>query len=179
MWIPAVVAALVVMVAGAYIVSRSRYYGRMFSEANFRAFHSGLSHAIKIAKGKGADSKPSLDDGSAFVTDAGLAVGITCATDEDGSQTIHISMSQPGWHTTHGVCSRFGFFAVAMLRENKAELVPFFTESGVHHLVFRCQSQHLKVQDFDDAHSVYLAEYRPIPFEYQKIESEPSLAADG
>jgi serine protease inhibitor len=86
MWIPIVLGALVMIVAGGYIVSRRRYYGRMFSEANFRAFHCGLSTAIKIAKGKGSDSEPSLDDGSAFVTDAKLAVGVTCTTNEDGSQ---------------------------------------------------------------------------------------------
>ena len=29
------------------------------------------------------------------------------------------------------------------------------------------------------AHSLYLDEYKPIPFEYQEIESEPPPAADG
>jgi hypothetical protein len=56
-----------------------------------------------------------------------------------------------------------------MLRANEAELVPFFAESRVHHLVFRFKSQDLKVQDFDGVYAAYQAEYSPIPFKYQKI----------
>ena len=66
-----------------------------------------------------------------------------------------------------------------MLRENKADLMPFFTESGVHHLVFCFRSRDLIVQGFDVAHSLYLDEYKPIPFEYQEIESEPPMWPNG
>lgn len=179
MWIKVVFGALVVIAVGVYIVSRSRYYRRMFSEAGFREFYSGLSAAIEVAKGKGADGEPRLDDGSAFRTAAGLGVCVTCYTNDNGSQSLHISLSQTEGPTTHGVCSGYGFFTMAMLRENKAELVPYFTKSGVHHLDFRFQSLDLKVLDFDAVYSVYLAEYRPIPFEYLEIGSESMHAADG
>jgi len=178
MWI-FIVLAVVVALVGAFIASRARYYGRMFSESNFRAFHEALSRAVEVFKGKGADGQPSPEDGSAFVTDAGLAIGVTFSTDENGFQALHISMSQPGRQTTHSVCSRFGFFAVAMLGGKKAELIPYFTESGVHHLVFRFQSRDVRVDGFDNAHAMYRDEYKPIPFEYRKIGSKPSLAADG
>ena len=179
MWIAIGCVALLLAVVGVYIVSLSRYYGRMFSEANFRAFHSGLSTAVKTAQEKGEDADPSLDDGTAFVTDAGLAVGATWNGYEDGAHTLHISMSQPGGNTTHAACSRFGFFALAMLQDNKAELTPFFTESGVHHLVFRFQSQDLKILDFKASDSAYRAEYKAIPFKYEKLGGAPSPAAKG
>lgn len=124
MWIKVALAALMVLAVGAYIASRSRYYGRMFSKDNFRAFHEGLSRALEVCRGRSADVEPNLEDGSAFVTGAGLAIGVTCSPDEEGMQVVHISMSQPGGHTTRAVCSRFGFFAVVTLGgdNNKAEI---------------------------------------------------------
>jgi hypothetical protein len=167
MWIAGVITALVVFVVALYIVKSRRYYKRMFSEANFRAFHSGLSKAIEAAKGRDADALPSPENGSAFVTEAGLGVCVTYDTAEGGSEVLTISMSQPGRHTTHAVCSRFGFFALVMLQENKAEFAPFFTQSGVHYLVFQFESRDPRVRDFDDTYAGYVADYKHIPFEDQ------------
>jgi len=178
MWILIAIVGLIVLAVGAYIVPRHRYYGRMFSEANFRAFHSGLSRAVDVAQEKSAGNPPNVEDGSAFMTDAGLAVGVTAPTGESGQHALHISMSQPGARTTHAVCSRFGFFAVAMLGGEKVEITPYFTESGVHHLVIRSHPREASVLAFDEAHSVYLNKYRAIPFEYQEIGSEPCSTAN-
>lgn len=59
-----------------------------------------------------------------------------------------------------------------MLAENNAEITPFFTESGVHHLAFRLQSQDLNVPDFATAQALYLDEYSPVPFQYQEAEAK-------
>jgi hypothetical protein len=179
MWILLIIVALIAIATVVYTVSSGRHYGRMFSDANFRAFHNALSRAIEVARGKSASSEFSLDDGTAFVTDAGLGVSVTLFPQGDGSHALHIAMSQAGRHTTHSVCSRFGFFTVAMLKDNKAELVPYFTASSVHHLVFRLQSPDVAVQDFDATYSQYRDEYRPIPFQYQNINGEQTAAANG
>lgn len=169
MWIVIVFATLTVMAVAGYSVSRGRCCKQMFSKANFQSFHKRLSDALEVAKRKENRSRPSVVDGSAFVTGAGLAIGVSFSCSESGNQALHISMSQPGEQTTHAVCSRFGFFASAMLRENQAELTPFFTESGVHHLMFRFRSPDVSVQEFNEAYSAYASGYKPVPFVYQKI----------
>jgi hypothetical protein len=175
----AVIAALVVLAAVAYFARIRRYYGRMFSEDNFREFHKGLSRAMEVAKGKGPDAVPSPEDGSAFVTGAGLAVGVTFSLDEDETYRLHVSLSQTERPTTHAVSSRFAFFIVAMLGHNKAKLFPYFTESRVHHLVFWFRSDDLEVRDFDGAYSKYQNEYTEIFFLFHEIEGEPFPAAIG
>lgn len=168
----AILAVLVVVVVGGYFAWLSRYYKRMNSEENFREFHSRLSQAVGVADSRNAVDQPSLEDGTAFLTKAGLAVCVTFGTDDDGFERLHVSMSQPGDRTTQSVSSRFGFFATAMFGENKADLMPYFTESGIHHLVFffRRHIRDLTIRQFDEAYSVYLAEYTPIPFEFQPVE---------
>ncbi len=179
MTIVVIAVCFVALVAAVYafVASRRRYYDRMFSEENFRVVHSGLSRAIEVARKKNADVPPSDDDGTAFVSDAGLAVGVTWSNDDAGSCTLHISMSQAGQITTDAVCSRFGFFIVAMLSGNTAELAPFSTESGVHHFVYRLQSGDVSVKEFDTAYSAYVADYKRIPFERRKIGTTGHSAA--
>ena len=173
MWFLIIVGVVAVIAVGGFIASRGRYYAKMYSESNFRSYYDAVSRAVGIARAKAANTEPRLDDGTAFVTDAGLAVAITCPA--DGSPALHISLSQPGGHTTRAVCSHFGFFALAMFAKNKADLHAFSTESGVHHLVFRFQSQDFSIQDFAAANAMYRTEYRPIPFEFQAVGAGASV----
>lgn len=161
------VGSVVVILIAAYVVSRGRYYKRMFSDENFREFHARLSQAIEKAMGKNENQDPNLEDGTAFLTDAGLGIAVTFDPDV-GGYVLHVSFSQPSGPTTHSVCSRFGFFTVAMLRVNESEVVPYFTKSGVHHLRFKFQSQDVTVLDFEKSFSHYLHDYRPVPFQYME-----------
>src|SRR5262245_57393078 len=119
MWLAVVIAIVIVIALMAlYVASRGRYYRRIFSEESFREFHDSLSRAIAAAQTKGRDQPPSAEDGTGFVTSAGLAVGVTCNREND-IQTLHISLSQAGQITTHALCSRFGFFAVTIVGNAK------------------------------------------------------------
>ena len=177
MWIPVVIAVLIVLVA-LYVTLRGRYYARLFSAESFREFHSALSKAVDVAQHKPPDQRPSTADGTGFVTGPGLAVCVTCSKGDDGIQTLHISLSQAR-PVTRAVCSRFGFFALVMLGDAKGELTPYFTASGVHHLVFRLQAATIPLQDFESSLARYLTDYKPIPFRYEKLQrtrgsSEPA-----
>jgi hypothetical protein len=167
MWIAAVIAVLIVL-AVLYMASRSRYYARLFSAESFREFHGGLSKGIEIAQRKNPDEPPSLDDGTAFVTGPGLAVAVTC-TRHNGFDELHISLSQAGQVTTHALCSRFSFFAAIIVGDTKGELTPYYTESGVHHLVFRNCTPSIPLRNFDSTYARYLSDYTPVPFRCEKI----------
>jgi len=177
MWTLVVIGGLIAVVA-LYVVSRGRYYGRLFSVASFREFHEKLSAAIAAAQRKGQDQPPSTNDGTAFVTTSGLGVAVTCSKRVDGNQTVHISLSQPGQTTTHALCSRFAFFSVAMFEGMKSDLSPYYTDSGIHHLVFRFQTLISQLQDFDVTYARYLSDYKPIPFRHEKMKSEQGAAPD-
>jgi hypothetical protein len=170
MWIILTIVVLLAIIVAAYLVSCSRYYGRMFSDAHLSAFHGALLSAIQAARSKHTNNEPRLTDGTAFVTDAGLGVGVTLCSQNDGVHALHISMSQTGRYTTHSVCSRFGFFVVAMLGRNQFELLPYFTASSVHHLVFRLHSPDITLQNFAATYAQYRNEYKPIQFQYRDIE---------
>jgi len=177
MWI-AVVASLIVLIA-VFVATRGRYYKRLFSTESFREFHGSLSRAVELAQHKRPDQPPALEDGTAFVTEAGLAVGVTCTNGDDGHQTLHISLSQRGNVTTHAVCSRFGFFVAAMLGSAKGELTPFYADSGVHHLVFRLQALTIQVQSFDSSYARYLNDYKPVPFRHENLIKEVAKPSGG
>jgi hypothetical protein len=163
-----------ISVVALLVVSKFRYCKRLFSTESFREFHRELSNAIETAQRKAPDQPPSGDDGTAFVTHSGLAVAVTAENGAEGNQTIHISLSQAGRVTTHSVCSRFAFFAVAMFRGVNLELVPYYTDSGVHHLLFRLRGPAVHLQDFDSTYPRWAKDYRPIPFRHEKLESSPS-----
>jgi len=175
MWIAIVSIVLIALVVW-YVVSRGRYYNRIFSGESFREFHGALSRAVAAAQRKQPDEPPSVDDGTGFVTSAGLAVGVTCGKGGTGIQILHISLSQAGQVTTHALCSRFGFFVAAMLGDMKGELTPYYTDSGVHHLVFRFEAPALRLQDFDSSYARYSSDYKPVPFRHEKMKSEQSAA---
>ncbi len=182
MWVTAFCFALIIVFAVPvvwFVVSRNRYYKRIFSVESFREFHGALLRAVAAAQRQQAEAPPSPDDGTAFVTSSGLAVGVTCSKESSGPQTftiLHISLSQAGQITTHALCSRFGFFVVAMLRDMKGELTPVYSDSGVHHLVFRFQEPALRLQDFDLSYARYAGDYRPIPFRRRQIEADHGAA---
>jgi hypothetical protein len=172
MWILVISGGLILAIITSFVIFRGRYYRGLFSAESFREFHQGLSKGITAATSKAPNQTPSPDDATAFVTSFGLAAGVTSNIGEDGRQTLHISMSQPGQITTHTVCSRFGFFTIVMFGGLKAELSPYYTESGVHHLVFRFETVVTSVLDFDAAYARYLKDYRAVPFQQTKLKSE-------
>ena len=165
--VPIVILASAVLLAILLIARKIRYYGHLFSESNYRAFYDGFSRALKVAKTNAGNNPPNLEDGTAFVTERGLAVSVTFSANASDAYVLHISLSQPGGITTRSVCSRFGFFTVAMLQGNKCQLAPFYTKSLIYHLAFQFRSRDVVVQPFSDAYAAYLANYKPIPFEYE------------
>jgi hypothetical protein len=177
MWTLVVIGGLILIV-GFFVLSRGRYYGRLFSVDSFREFHGTLSKAFAVAQGKQPNEPASINDGTGFMTSSGLAVGVSCSKESTGTQKLHVSLSQPGNITTHELCSRFGFFVVAMLGDARGEFTPFYTDSGVHHLVFRFQAPVMRLQDFDSSYAQYLSSYKPIAFRHEKMKSEQGAAAN-
>jgi hypothetical protein len=166
MWTIALLGGVVIVLIS-YVALRSRYYRTVFSEGNFREFHQKLAAAISRAMCKPSHDQPSPNDGTGFATRAGLAVAVTCNS-QDGRQTLHVSLSQIGQITTHAVCSRFGFFTTVMFESLNVELSPYYTDSGVHHLVFRFPTfPSLQFHDFDTAFARYLKDYKPLPFRHE------------
>jgi hypothetical protein len=52
-----------------------------------------------------------------------------------------------------------------MFENLKAELSPFYTNNGVHHLVFRFYTgANLQLCEFDAAFARYAKDYKPVPF---------------
>lgn len=153
---PWAIPGIVVALAVAGLVRRAKYYGRLFSDAHFREVYDGFV--------------PALGPGGAFVTSAGLAVAVT-RTEVDGRRILHVSLSQASGYTTSAVAGRFGFFLVAILNRNKMNLDPFFTRSGVRHLIFASPAAApLEINDFDSVIQHYRSGYRPLPYALRAIE---------
>lgn len=164
--------AIVVIVAVALIgfaIHRSgRYYRRLFSDESYREFFDGITHALEVAQSKAPGAAPAVEDRTAFQTASGLAVGVSASDDDGGGLNVHVSLSQVGRPTTHAACSHFGFLVVNMLSQNRATLTPFFTDSGVHHLVFHFESRNLLVRSFDEVVAAHRDAFSPIPFRHER-----------
>jgi hypothetical protein len=143
------------------LASQSRFYDRVFSEANYRAFHNGLSEAVVLARSKRAVD-PGEEKAIGFMTGAGLSA---CVTWDEGLNQLHISFQQLIGPTTHAVCSLFGYFTLTMLEENDVQFTrpPFFTDSRIHHLILQFQPNHdLRLRDFDTVRSMQEAVFEVI-----------------
>lgn len=168
MKIVAIVVIVAVGLIGFVIHQSGRYYRRLFSDESYREFFGGLTHALDVARSKAPGAAPALGDRTAFQTASGLAVGVSASDDEGGGLSVHVSLSQVGRPTTHAACSHFGFLVVNMLDQNRATLTPFFTDSGVHHLLFQFESRDLLIRPFDEVVAVHRDAFSPIPFRHER-----------
>ena len=157
------IVGLIAVVSGAVLLyRRGAYYGRIFAPAHFWEVYSTFMGLIE-AEREAQRSGDQLPRPSRAVTSAGLVLGVTYRSDGD-DPVLHISLSQQGRATTGAVANRFGFFLLSAVNGNKLSLDPFFTGSGVHHLVFKGALAPLAVNDFDTTFDAYRSSYRPLAF---------------
>ena len=154
----AIVGVVVALAVAGHVARRAKYYGRLFSDAHFREVYD--------------EFVPALGAEHAFVTSAGLAIAVT-RTEVDDRRVVHVSLSQASGYTTSSVAGRFGFFLVAILNRNKMDLDPFFTRTGVHHLVFASPAATpVEINDFDTVMQDYRRNYRPLPYTLHAIRDQ-------
>ncbi len=171
MWEVVIVVISIALVAG--LASSLRHHLRMFSENHFREFHNAMAAAIRVASATEELQDKTTDGKSFFTTKAGLGGFVTFCALSEGGYNLHISLSQLGRVTTFAVCRHFGLFIVAMLQGNEAELMPYFTDTGVRHLSFRLSSREVTVQDYRSSrlsYCKYIRERRAVSFEYRNPE---------
>ena len=118
-----------------------------------------LADALKL----GPVGKPSMENRTGFQTSAQIGLSFSREI-EDDKDLIHLAVSQVGNITTHAVANRIGFFMVQLLNKNKADADFFFTESGVHHLVFQRQSGGEWVLNDVPSALAGMENYEPLPF---------------
>ncbi len=153
-----------------FIVSEMAYYKELFAEESLREFHTSLSRAIEaeLCRDPPRTLSDTAEDMPQFVTRAGLVVVVSCDRVDDGNLMMHLSMSQRGRRTTSAGCSRFGFFALAMFSKTKMNVIPYFTRTGVRHLVVFFGVPSVQLEDFDSTFLEYRSNYQPIPFRFDQ-----------
>jgi hypothetical protein len=161
-WVAIVFVALIIAVIATYLVMQSRKYSRLYDESTFQEFYERLTEAIRAAVQ--APGEPSIDNVKGFRLSADIGASVSFHPHDD-EFILHVALSQPDSFTTHAVASRFGFFVVAMLNRNQAQMTPFFTPSSVHHIVLKLKSADIVFNDFEQTYDEYLRNYQPIPFE--------------
>jgi len=124
---PIIFLAIIVIV----VVRKSRYYRKVFTDDHFGEIARWASRVIE----KHPVVDPSEEDGTAFLTSAGLTLLYTSEV-TDGDRVVHFSVSQRTGYTTHAVGNRVLFLLIRLLRNNKCEANLFRTQSSVHHAVF-------------------------------------------
>lgn len=179
MW-EVVTAAILIALIAVLALSRVRYYRRMFSDSHFREFHNAMATAIHAASATGDPQEKTNEGEIFFTTKAGLGAVVTFSALPEGGYNLHISLSQPGRMTTSAVSRHFGLFIIAMLQGNKAELMPYFTDTGVRHLSFQLPSPVATIQDYGAArlsYEKYVRENRTVSFEYRNMETTETAAS--
>ena len=143
------------------------YYRKLYSIESFQEYEQNLLKALAIAQNKATECETSIVNGTAFETAAGLKTSVSFEKGAEISPVLlHFSFSQGcGLVTTHSVCSRFSFFTLTLLRENKINnILSYYTQSNVHHLIISMDSTELLAHDFDSTYSIYKKDYTEIRF---------------
>lgn len=164
-----IIAGVVLVAALAFVFyGRAGYYRRIFSDEHFQEVYSTFVDLLRAQRPSGlpADSPAAP---STALTSAGLVLGVTYRAAGD-DPVLHISLSQQEPPTTRALANRFAFFLLCVLDRNKLGLNPFFTDSGVHHLVFTGQLTELTLNDFSVAFEAYRSSFQPLPFVLHTLE---------
>jgi len=169
MWGLIVLIVLVVAVIWWHVVAGNRYYKKLYSEAHFREVYDSFVQMVKRAEEK-CGKGPADEQREHYVTSAGLVVVVTVDPMGSGKE-LHVSMSQRGTVTLHAVSEYFGGFFLNILSPNKIIFTPFFTESQVHHLVFRYNGE-LMFETFEEAYRQTNENPKRIPYEFHPMNQE-------
>ena len=158
-----VIAALIGLIVLA-LRKKTAYYQKIYSDAHYAEISRWLVDALAL----GPVSQPSVENRTGFQTSAQIALSFSRKI-EGGKDLIHLGVSQVGNITTHAVASRIGFFMVQLLNKNRADADFFFTESGVHHLVFQKQAGGEWVVNDVPSALEQMAQYEPLPFHAEAL----------
>ncbi len=124
-------AVAILAVVAFLLVRKSRYYGRIFGDEHYAEIARWASGRI----GRHPVEGPSIEDGTAVVTSAALALAYTSEVN-GGRRSVHFSVSQAGGYTTGAVGRRVLFLLIRLLHRNRCEANLFQAESTVYHAVF-------------------------------------------
>ena len=124
-------ATAVLAVLAFLLVRKSRYYGRIYSDAHYAEIARWASGMI----GRHPVEEPSTENGTAVVTSAGLALAYTSVVNED-KRSVRFAVSQAGGYTTGAVGRRVLFLLIRLLHQNRCEANLSQGESTVFHAVF-------------------------------------------
>ena len=164
-----IIAGIVLVATASFVLyGRAVYYRRIFSDEHFHEVYSTFVDLLR-AQSLGTPHEGPTTTPSTALTSAGLVLGVTYRAAGD-DPVLHVSLSQQGRPTLGAVANRFAVFLLCMLNRNKLGLHPFFTRSGVHHLVFTGELADLALNDFSAAFEAYRATYQPLPFVLQTLE---------
>lgn len=159
---------VLVAIASFEVYRRAAYYRRIFSDEHFHEVYSTFLDLLR-AQGLGRPHEEPNTTPSTALTSAGLVLGVTYRAAGD-DPVLHVSLSQQRRPTLGAVANRFAVFLLCMLNRNKLGLHPFFTSSGVHHLVFTGELANLALNDFPAAFAAYRSGSRPLPFVLEALE---------
>lgn len=143
------------------------FYRKLYSIENFQEYEQKLLKALAIAQNKSTEYETSIANVTAFETAAGLKTSVSFEKGTEITQVLlHFAFSHGGGLvTTHAACSRFSFFTLTLLRENKIhDIFSYYTQSNVYHLLISMDSTELLVHDFNSTYSIYKKDYTEIEF---------------
>jgi hypothetical protein len=159
-----IIVSIVLAVFAVFIVANHRYYQKVFDRKHYTEI---ANWAIEMLA-KGQVEQPSVDDGTAIITRAGVAIAYTRSLDEDGD-SMHFSISQMNRHTTHAVGGRIIFLLLTLFNKNKCGADLFYTQSSVHHLILnRSEIAEWQVNSVDRVVSE-MDSYQPLPLELKHV----------
>jgi hypothetical protein len=159
-----IIVSIVLAIVAIFIIANNRYYQKVFARKHYTEI---ANWAIDVLA-KGQVERPSIDDGTAIMTRAGIAIAYTRSFDEDGD-SIHFSISQLNRPTTHAVGGRIIFLLLTLFNKNKCDADLFYTQSSVHHLILnRSIIEEWHVNSVDRVVSG-MDSYQPLPLQLKNV----------
>jgi hypothetical protein len=157
------VIVVVLAIVAIFIDTNRKYYHKVFDRSHYHEIANWLIEVL----GKGEIEQPSVDNGTALMTRAGILIGYTRSCDDGDS--LHFSISQINRSTTHAVGGRIIFLFLTLLDRNHCNAHFFYTQSTVHHLVLeRSDIAEWQVNSIERAISA-MDSYQPLPLQLEHV----------
>lgn len=158
-----VIILLMILAIGLYFRGRMVRYRKIFSDAHYRQVGEWVERVLQL----GPVERPSLENGSAFLTDGNVGLVFTCRIDDEHDR-VHFSFSDRPGPTTHALGSRMIFFVIQLLSQNGAEADCFYTKSTVHYLVLEKEAGGDWLLSPIDEAIARMENYAPMPLDLRE-----------
>jgi hypothetical protein len=162
-----------ILAAANWRAAAARRRRRLLSDWHVQELYTMLERALRVVQTVTADTEPSMDDGTLFVTGASVTVRVESWLIDDDRRRVRVTFHQFSAPLGKGICSRFAFLLLTMLDDPSLRCAGHYVHVRELSVTFEVQRA-FDTRAFREGYGDYLSGYRRIRFRHALTEPELS-----